>query len=329
MTPTDKAEMQVAEELDGSAVVNLPDDEISPQAPEKTVDADDPQDLAAGGSVEDDSNDGLDLDPDREAIRAARREERKLKKNLHREKARESNHLINALRKQNADLAERLSHVERKTSGAEMARVDKAIDDEAVRVEYAKMKMQEAIAAGDGIAATRAQEAWYEAQRKVESLQALKANATRQQQNQPTKPVQPDQNVVRMARDWMDRNPWYNPNSDDVESVITQKIDAALSNEGFDPSSEDYWDELDNRLKKYVPQRYTDSNDRESPRSQRPRSIVTSSGRESVASPKGNQFVLSPERVSAIKEAGKWHNIEQRNKMIRNYAAYDRANKGR
>jgi hypothetical protein len=205
MTPTDKMEMQVAEEQDGSAVVQLPDDEISPQAPDKDPD-DDNQDLAAGGSVDDDANDGLDLDPDREAIRAARREERKLKKNLHREKARESNHLINALRKQNAELADRLSRVERSTSGAEMARVDKAIDDEAVRVEYAKMKMQEAIAAGDGIAATRAQEAWYEAQRKVESLQALKSNATRQQQQQPTKPVAQDANVVRMARDWMDRN---------------------------------------------------------------------------------------------------------------------------
>lgn len=125
MTPTDKMEMQVAEEQDGSAVVQLPDDEISPQAPDKDPD-DDNRDLAAGGSVDDDANDGLDSDPDREAIRAARREERKLKKNLHREKARESNHLINALRKQNADLADRLSRVERSTSGAEMARVDKA-----------------------------------------------------------------------------------------------------------------------------------------------------------------------------------------------------------
>jgi hypothetical protein len=330
MTPTDKMEMQVAEEQDGSAVVQLPDDEVSPQALEKAPDDDNQQDLAAGGSVDDDANDGLDSDPDREAIRAARREERKLKKNLHREKARESNHLINALRKQNADLAERLSRVERTTSGAEMARVDKAIDDEAVRVEYAKMKMQEAIAAGDGQAATRAQEAWYEAQRKVESLQALKANATRQQQQQPTKPAPQDPNVVRMAKDWMERNRWYRPDDpDNIETSITQRIDAALTNEGFDPASEDYWDELDNRLKKYVPQRYTDENDRESPRSQRPRSIVTSSGRESAATPRGNQFILSPERVSAIKEAGKWQNIESRNKMIRKYAEYDRQNKGR
>jgi hypothetical protein len=33
---------------------------------------------------------------------------------------------------------------------------------------------------------------------------------------------------------------------------------------------------------------------------------------------------LSPERVKAIKEAGRWDNLTERNKMIRKYAEYDR-----
>jgi len=170
MNPTDKMELQVAEEQDGSAVVELPEGEAPVE------------ELAEGGEVDDkqiEKNDGLDTDPDREAIRAARREERKLKKSIHREKAKESNHLINALKKQNQELAERLAHLEKRTSGAELARVDKAIDDTAVQVEYAKMKMREAVSSQDGDAVVRAQELMYESQRKLESLKAIKDQAAK------------------------------------------------------------------------------------------------------------------------------------------------------
>ena len=55
--------------------------------------------------------------------------------------------------------------------------------------------------------------------------------------------------------------------------------------------------------------------------------MVTSSGRESTRVAGGNEFRLSPDRVRAIKEANKWNNIEERNKMIRKYAEYDRMNR--
>lgn len=78
MTPTEKMEMQVAEEQDGSAVAQLPEEDLPVE------------ELSDGGEVEkqrnNDSEDD-DKDPDREAIRAARREERRLKKGIHREKA--------------------------------------------------------------------------------------------------------------------------------------------------------------------------------------------------------------------------------------------------
>jgi hypothetical protein len=35
---------------------------------------------------------------------------------------------------------------------------------------------------------------------------------------------------------------------------------------------------------------------------------------------------LSPERVRAIKDAGRWENMEERQKMIRKYMEYDRMN---
>ena len=56
--------------------------------------------------------------------------------------------------------------------------------------------------------------------------------------------------------------------------------------------------------------------------------MVTGSDRDTRGgSTGGNQFVLSPDRVRAIKEAGRWDNITERNKMIRKYAEYDRMNR--
>ena len=327
MNSTEKLELQVTEAQDGSATVNLPPgEEVEIEAAPQDL----PQnDQNEGENEAAEASDNLDDDPDREAIRAQRREERKLKKQIHREKAKESNHLINALKKQNQDLAERLSVMERKTSGAELARVDKAIEDAGVQVEYAKMKMQEAVNSSDGAALTRAQEMWYEAQRKMESLQNVKHQATRQM-NQPQQNIQvPDPMVQRLAADWMDRNPWYDPHGKDLDSEITQRIDKKLTEEGYDPTTEDYWEELDDRIKKYIPHKASSEYNQTNVRNQRPRSVVTSSGRDSTATTKSNEFRLSPDRVAAIKEAGMWDNPELRQKAIRNYAAWDRTNKAR
>ena len=315
MTPTDKMEMQVAEEQDGSAVVHLEDGE-APEVEEKV-------ELSEGGEVE--ANDGLDSDPDREQIRAARREERKLKKQIHREKAKESNHLINNLKTQNQQLAERLAQLEKRTSGAELARVDKAIDDTEVQIEYAKMKMREAVANQDGDAVVKAQELMYESQRKVESLKSIKDQATRQM-SQPPKPTMnvPDPSVQRNAAAWMERNSWYDPQAKDMDSEIAQRLDKKLTDEGYDPSSEDYWDELDDRVAKYLPHR-TGNAAPQRAATQRPR--MTGSGRESAPTGRANEFRISPDRVSAMKEAGMWDNPELRAKAIKKYAAWDRENK--
>jgi hypothetical protein len=333
MNQTQKMELQLTEEQDGSALVHLPDDEMPPNQNQQADSQDDDDDDDDGGSLQNNlpqNNEPQDDDPEREAIRAARREERRLKKQLHKEKVRESNHLISALKKQNTELAERIAQLEKKTSGAELARVDKAIDDAGVQVEFAKMKMKEAVSQQDGDALVQAQEMLYEAQRKMESLNTLKENATKQM-SQTTKPniELPDPMVQRMAADWMRRNTWYDPQGKDLDSEIAQRIDRKLTEEGFDPTSEEYWEELDERLQKYLPHRssqgYNDRNRNQKP----PRSVVTSSGRESSGGSRPNEFRLTPDRVAAIKEAGMWENIEQRNKMIRKFADWDRQNKTR
>jgi len=295
----------------------LPEGEENPQLEEKESEY----------RASDEAEDAENIDPEREAIREARREERKLKKQLHREKVRESSSLINALRKQNEMLAERLAIVEKKTSGAEIARVDKAIEDAGVEVEYAKMKLQEAVDKSDGQSAIKAQEMLFDAKRKMESLASIKKQATHQPQNQRLDV--PDPMVQRMVADWMEENPWYDPRGETEESQITQIIDKQLTKEGYDPTTQDYWDELTYRVRKRLPEISNSSYNEPNVRSQRPRSVVTSSGRESNATAKGNEYYISPERVQALKEAGVWNNPEQKMKMINRFRQWDKENKVR
>lgn len=319
MNPTEKLEMQ--DEADGGAVVNLPDDQENPQV------------LAEGGEVDNHPDDTAgvdDDDPDREQIRAARREERRLKKQIHKEKASQSNHLINALKKQNQELSSRLANLETRTSGAELARVDKVIDDTQVQIEYSKMKMREAVSNQDGDAVVKAQELMYESQRKLEALKNIKENATKQMSAPKQNINVPDPMVQEMAAEWMSRHKWYDPQGKNLDSEIAQRIDKTLTEEGFDPSSQDYWDELDDRLKKYVPHRFTENRNQRDDRGQRtpPRSIVTGSGRESAPNTRSNQYAISPSRVAAMKEAGAWDDPVRKAAMVKRFIEYDRQKKG-
>jgi hypothetical protein len=173
-----------------------------------------------------------------------------------------------------------------------------------------------------------ANESWYEARRQVEALENLKKR-TVAEPSPHNIPQTVDPILKRHASDWMARNDWYDPNGGDMDSDIATRIDKSLVSEGWDPKTPEYWDELDNRLTKYLPHRYNSHNDNRSSNSERPRSVVTSSGRGAMATTRGNEFRLSPDRVRAIKEAGRWDNPEERNRMIRKYAEYDRMNGGR
>jgi hypothetical protein len=130
----------------------------------------------------------------------------------------------------------------------------------------------------------------------------------------------------------MSDNDWYNPDGADIDSKITKVIDESLLAEGWDPASNDYWEELDRRLSKRLPHRYTDDTfETNSQRSLKRRSVVTGSGRENVPSSGAGRgsFVLDPEQVRAIKDAGFWDDPQKRNRMIKRYAEQARKQRNR
>jgi hypothetical protein len=187
------------------------------------------------------------------------------------------------------------------------------------------MKLGEAAEARDGNAMAKAQELWMEARQQAESLRNLKKSATQPRQESSI----PDPRLQRNAANWMERNPWYNPDGKDLDSKIAKQVDEALNSEGWDPNSTDYWEELDNRLQRYVSHRYNAKTDENPNQRSKPRGIVTGSGRESASRAGGkNTFTLSPEQVRAMKDAGFWDDSEKRTKMIKRYASEARQSQG-
>ena len=310
----------IQEEKDGSATIELPPSIPSPEANDDggSDEADDrarQKEMVVGGAV----------DEAAEALREQKRLKRTRRKEYHKAVSTEKDVKLTHLERQNQQLLERLSVLERKSHGSDLARLNKAIEDQDNRILFAKQKISEATRTGNGELLTSAQEMWFEARRQAEALANLKQRATAPQKQRTIQA--PDPQLQRHANKWMSENTWYDPNGKDPDSRRALNEDSILAEEGYDPKTADYWEELDRRLQRVVPHRYTeDANGR--PRS-RPRSAVTGSGRE-FASTNGrsNSFTLSPDQVKAMKDAGMWDDAEKRAKMIRRYALEARNNNG-
>jgi len=152
--------------------------------------------------------------------------------------------------------------------------------------------------------------------------------------NQPAAPAL-DPRARELGVSWAKANSWYQPQGPDLDSRITRQIDDSLVQEGYDPASKDYWDELSSRVAQYMPHRgrtennasgrngdYNGSRNGRKPGS----SAVTGSGRDSGAASSGGAkggYVLSSARVQALKDAGVWDDPGKRADAIRRYRDYD------
>jgi hypothetical protein len=323
-------DVPIKEQLDGSvlAKVEVPegfdeDEGVEVELKEGgTVEASDDSEEDQAG--DDEAADEGETDDERERIREARREERKLKKELSKQREASAKHKISALERRNEELARRLAAVENTAASYQFAQLDKALEDEATRVEYAKMKMVQAAQSGDVNSQMEYLEQLTEAKQRLQQVQHYKKEqleaAKSPKQNVPN-PTTTE--VQQNATKWLKKNSWFDPQARDTDSRIAKVIDQELAADGWDPSDSEYWEELDSRLSSRLPHRYTSKG------GSTKRANPTASSRVSNAgAAKPGTITLSRERVSAIKDAGAWDDVEKRNKMIRAYAQYDRENKG-
>jgi len=323
MAKKDDDHVPMKEQEDGSLIAKID----LPEQIEDSVEVDhveEKDDRTDEEREDDDAADEGETDEEREKIREARREERRLKKDLKRQREISAKNKITALERRNAELAERLAKVENTAVSYQFAQIDKAIEDEATRVEYAKMKMLQAAQSGDVAAQMEYLEQLTDAKQRLKQTEHYK----KQQVEQAKAPKENVPNTIntevqQLATKWLKKNSWYDPQARDTDSRIAKVIDQELAADGWDPGDPEYWEELDSRLQNRLPHRYTSKGG-----SVKRANTATSGRTANTTSSKPGTITLSRDRVNAIKDAGAWDDIEKRNKMIRAYAQYDRDNKG-
>lgn len=292
---------------------------------EVEVEASDANDSDESGDADGSDDDDEETDEDRQRIREARREERRLKKELAKQREASAKHKISALERKNEELARRLAAVENAATSYQFAQVDKAIEDEATRVEYAKMKLLQAAQSNDAASQVEYLEQLQEAKNRLAGMQAYKKQQLDQVKQPPQNvPTPRASEMQELATGWLQKNKWYDPQARDTDSRIAKVIDQELAADGWDPADPEYWDELDNRLAVRLPHRYAARTGTSAKRV----SPTASSRTANPSAKSANTITLSRERVQAIKDAGAWDDPTKRNAMIKAYAAYDRQNRG-
>ena len=271
-----------------------------------------------------------------EAERNEIREQRKLQRKQRREQNRERfNSIVRenaSLRQQLTDNIRRLLALEGNQAGAQLERLNQTAEGIDRAISALEVAIAEASSKQDGqtvaLATRRMTEAMAAKKQVGDAIDQFKRVMNTPQQ-QPTNPE-----LVRRSSEWFANNKWYKgPQSKERDSLILTAIDNSVAADGFDPTTKEYWDELNARMKTSLPHRANGADN--SPPVNGQRSNTTPARRQPVAgggnngadgagsSGTGKTFRLSRERYEAMKESGAWDDPVRRRDMIKRFQEMD------
>ncbi len=274
-------------------------------------------DRVASFNEEDDDD---PADREREAIRERRRLEKQERKVRRDEAIKRDKIELDFLRKRNDDLERRLSAQEQRAHTADLRGFDAEISRAQQEVDMAEKVIAKAVAAGNGDDVAQAMRYRDAAMVRAQQLAFAKQQTAQQP---PTQQSMPDDAAMAYAREFIQENPWYDTQGGNEDSAIVLAIDQSLAKEGFDPRSEDFWDELRRRAARRLPERFGANKTRREARG----GPQVGSGKEHAPTSTRKEIYISPERKQALIEAGVWDDPVLRNKYVKRYAEYDRNNK--
>jgi hypothetical protein len=313
---------EVTREDDEELVIVEPDQEQAEEAaqpdPEDDQDDDDYEDERTGVS-EDDSEDEI-VDKNKK-VRDQRTKRRQLQKQAKERSQRE----LEYLRQQNATMEARLRAVEGNTLSQQAQTIDQQYQRALYEAQQAETIIARAVEAGNGDDVSVALRLRDDAKERAQQLGYAKQQAE-QYAHQAAQP-KADPRVVDYAKQWLDANPWYNPQGRDEDSAVTKAIDNALAAEGWNPTSEEYWHELTRRVASRIGDDGAPAaRNQAAPRRKAP---PTGTTREHAPVSTKNEVVVTAERKQAMIEAGVWDDPVARTRYLKAYQAYDRENTAR
>jgi hypothetical protein len=337
---------------------------------------DDEQTIPADASLAETADDGTFLGRRRETPAQRRERQRQSRERNQNENAR-----LNA---EVHELRQRLEGIEPRLSQFDQARVQQQAADfqrqiqEAERAEeHASGRISEAMIAQDGPNLQKALRDRDNAIMARNQLQVRRnmlltgnpfgdtTDPAAARATQPAATTQParttPQPMTREVRerveDFVEAHPWFKPvqqadgsTGGDLDTQMALHIDHSVAAEGFQPNTQDYWDEVEDRMRRYLPHRFEQQNGRATgaangrqPAAQpaQPRQVApqqrgprVAGGGESAPRQNGaNQIYLTPERKQALILSGALDRdgktINDRAKFgrtVKYYQDYDRAN---
>jgi len=171
------------------------------------------------------------------------------------------------------------------------------------KLDLARTAYADAFEAQDKEKLLKAQEALNEAQTDLKSVAVTKSKFTEQPKQKEQAAQQPVHQPVKAdprAMDWQANNEWFG--KDNVMTASALAIDAELKNEGYNPTDEDFYSEIDKRIRTAFPTKFEDKS------VQQERNDGSSSPSQVVAG--GSRSSPNPKKVKLSQEdvrlANKW-----------------------
>ena len=165
-------------------------------------------------------------------------------------------------------------------------------------VERAKSNLKDAQELGDGDAIATATENLSRSAAESENLKRLSAQQQLRQQrveqqvaqapSQPQAPPAPDPK----AEAWASKNKWFG--DDQAMTFAAFGVHKELVEQGMDPSSDDYYVQVDSRMQEYFPQKFSNEQSR-------PVQQVAASSRGATGKKNARKIKLTPSQVAIAK----------------------------
>lgn len=177
-------------------------------------------------------------------------------------------------------------------------------------IELAKQAHKQAVEANDAEAIARATELlstaiaekkYIEASEQRSQFESDYNQAVTQEVESPLQEPQEVQEYAEpspKAQEWAAKNPWFN--QDRVATTVALTIHEQLANEGFDLNSDEYYNELDNRLRSEIPNKFDNNVEATKP----VQTVASPSRTTSTGRKPSNRVELSPSEQRLAKRLG-------------------------
>ena len=294
-------------------------DIIEGTPPAEDAQADDADDADDEGEDDDDARLAESEDDSDDEVTTQSRKRRLKRREIQKRAKENAQRELDMLRHTNAELMRRVAAIEGHTLQSSEQGIDQRLQQTMNEIRQAEQIMARATEAGNGEDVVAAMRIRDEAMSRAQQLQYSKQQMAqvREQAAQPTG----DPRVQSYASEWMQANPWYNPQGGDDDSAVVNAIDAAMTAQGYDPTSRAYWEELTRRVAARVSDDDGGETRQSAPRRKAP---PQGSTREHAPTSTRKEVYVTPERKAAMIEAGIWDDPVARNRMLKAYQAYDK-----